>query len=225
MKEWKVYIKGVQNRGNEVIKALEERGGVDCKLDGEDSKYLYYINHNGSISLALIDSELGKIIIDNYNEIKLLDKWKKGDILVNDNNANEFYVFNTFVKNSKIFVYFRVTKSLITYKVSGISISDICTFIPSNTTCHKANYKELKTFYDILAARNLTWDAYNKELQCGNYTYFYPKNGHYYFRRDTLRCKDRTTGEWYNAVLYSDVDGQYVREVNDFNTKFKKVEI
>lgn len=42
-------------------------------------------------------------------------------------------------------------------------------------------------------------------------------------RRDTLRCKDRTTGEWYDAVLYSDINGQYVRELNDFNKKFEKI--
>lgn len=55
--------------------------------------------------------------------------------------------------------------------------------------------------------------------------YFYPKNGHYYIKKGIIRCKDKTTGEWYNAVLYSDANGQYVREVNDFNNKFKKVEI
>lgn len=53
--------------------------------------------------------------------------------------------------------------------------------------------------------------------------YFYPKNGHYYVRKDTIRCKDRITGEWYDAILYCDNNGQYVREVNDFNNKFKKV--
>lgn len=55
--------------------------------------------------------------------------------------------------------------------------------------------------------------------------YLYPKNGHYYIKRGNVKCKDRTTGEWYDAVLCSDDNGQYVIEVNYFNNKFNKVEI
>ena len=218
--EQKVYIKGVPNRGNEIIKELEKQGGINCQLDGEDSKYLYYITHEGSISLALIDSEFGRIIMDNYKEIKVSDRWKTGDILVNDKNPNEFYVFDKISEREKIFVNLKIIKSPIEDKILGITdIYNVISYIPY----HKANDKELKTFYSLLAARDLTWDAYNKELLHGDYTYFYPKNGHYYFRRNTIRCKDRSTGEWYDAVLYSDVNGQYVRELNDFNKKFEKI--
>ena len=219
-KEWKVYIKGVPNRGNEIIKELEKQGGINCQLDGEDSKYLYYITHEGSISLALIDSEFGRIIMDNYKEIKVSDRWKTGDILVN-NNSSKFYVFDKFTEQGNIFVYLEITKDSREDKTI-LNITEIYHLI-SCTSLHKANDKELKIFYDTLAEKNLSWDTYNKELVRGNYTYFYPKNGHYYTKINTIRCKDRTTGEWYDAVLYSDANGQYVRELNDFNTKFKKV--
>lgn len=225
-KEQKKYIRGSKDRPNDVRKILEHYTGKVSGIMNFTLNGIYFINHNGIIDYTPKGSELSQMITEYYHEVKLpsnLGCWKSGDILVNDKNPNEFYVFNMFTKNSEIFIYLRVTKSPTAYKASDISISDICTFIPSYTTCHKANDKELKMFYDILAAKNLTWDAYNKELHHGNHTYFYSKNGHYYFRRDTLRCKDRTTGEWYNAVLYSDANGQYVRELNDFNIKFRKI--
>ena len=218
--EWKVYIKGVPNRGNEVIKKLEKQGGINCQLDGEDSKYLYYITHKGSISLALIDSEFGRIIMDNYKEIKVSDRWKTGDILVSDKDSNKFYIFDRHANDGGIFVYFEIIKSSTDNVPLKLNyISHIGHYIP----CHKANDKELKTFYSLLSAYNIAWDAYNKHLLDDNYTYFYPKNGHYYTKINTIRCKDRTTGEWYDAVLYSDANGQYVRELNDFNIKFRKI--
>lgn len=150
------------------------------------------------------------------NEVKK-EHFEKGDILVNDNDPCVFYVFDEFSKKGNIIIYLKVIKSSLGDNIQ--SIAEIRQLMPY-TSCHKADDKELKTFYSILAARNLTWNAYNKELLRGNYTYFYPKNGHYYFKRGTLRCKDRTTGEWYDAVLYSDINGQYVREANDFYHKF-----
>lgn len=50
--------------------------------------------------------------------------------------------------------------------------------------------------------------------------YFYPKNKHYYDVIEEVRCKDRITGKWYDAVLYTDGKGTYVREKNDFYNKF-----
>lgn len=158
------------------------------------------------------------MITEYYHEVKLPDSskyWKTGDVLVSDDNPNEFYVFDKLTEKGNILIYLRVAKD--PFKIDNIY--QLVSYFP----CHKANDKELKTFYNTLIERELSWDAYNKKLLRGNYMYFYPKNGHYYFRRDTIRCKDRSTGEWYDAVLYSDVNGQYVRELNDFNTKFKKV--
>ncbi len=221
--EQKIYIRGSKDRPNDIRKILEQHGGKVSGLMNFTLNGIYFINHNGIIDYTPEGLELSQMITEYYQEIKLpsnLGCWKTGDILVNDKNPNEFYVFDKISEREKIFVNLKVIKNPIKNRILGVT--DIYNVI-SYTPCHKANDKELKTFYSLLAARDLTWDAYNKELLHGDYTYFYPKNGHYYFRRNTIRCKDRSTGEWYDAVLYSDVNGQYVRELNDFNTKFKKV--
>lgn len=229
--EQKIYIRGSKNRPNDVRTILEQHGGkVRKEINFTHEDCIYYIGYDGVVHYTSdIDyipeiSELYKMITEYYHEVKLPNPsecWERGDILVSNNNTNEFFVFDRYAKDGKsIFIYLDIIKNSIGVKVS--SIDDIYNFIPL-TICHKANDKELKTFYSILAARYLTWDAYSKKLLNGNNTYFYPKNGHYYSKRDIIRCKDRATGEWYDAVLYDDTNGQYVREVNDFNTKFKKV--
>lgn len=221
--EQKIYIRGSKDRPNDVRRILEQHGGkVEEGTNFTFENCIYYIGHNGVIHyISDIDyiptvSELYKMITKYYHEVKLPNSseyWERGDILVNNNDPNEFYVFDKFTEKGNIFVYLRVVKD--PFRIDNIY--QVVSYFP----CHKANDKELKAFYNTLIERELSWNAYNKKLLRGNYMYFYPKNGHYYFRRDTIRCKDRATGEWYNAVLYSDANGQYVREVNDFNAKFE----
>lgn len=68
-KEWKVYIKGVEGRGNEVIKALTDLGGTKDFLYGTNEDLLYFIKHDGKIDSVYLSSETAKIIMDNYKEI------------------------------------------------------------------------------------------------------------------------------------------------------------
>jgi len=56
-----------------------------------------------------------------------------------------------------------------------------------------------------------------------NDKYFYPKNGHTYIIEGEVRMKDISTGEWYDAVLYKDHNGRYVREKEDFYKKFQSL--
>lgn len=223
--EQKIYIRGSKDRPDDVKKVLEQHGGkVRKEINFTYEDCIYYIGYDGDVYyISDIDyiseiSQLYKIITKYYHEVKLPDSpkyWKTGDVLVSDDNPNEFYVFNKFTEKGNILVYLRVVKD-------PFRIDNIYQLV-SHFQCHKANDKELKTFYNTLTERELSWNAYNKKLLRGNYMYFYPKNGHYYFRKDTIRCKDRTTGEWYDAVLYSDANGQYVREVNDFNASLNYV--
>jgi len=61
--------------------------------------------------------------------------------------------------------------------------------------------------------------------------YIYPKNKHIYQLLWECKMKDPTTGEWKEAVIYSQVlnsEGQcgeekYVREKQDFLNKFQAV--
>lgn len=61
-------------------------------------------------------------------------------------------------------------------------------------------------------------ELWNKALR-----WLYPKNGHKYaiVNHGVTRMKDPTNGEWTDAIVYTDGKGFYVREVSDFNKKFK----
>lgn len=79
--EQKVFIRGVKGRGDEVLKMLEERGGKNPGGGGNKPTCIYFIWHNGMISSASIESEIAKIIMDNYTELHLPEKWKDGTVL------------------------------------------------------------------------------------------------------------------------------------------------
>ena len=77
MKEqWKVFIRGVEGRGSEVIKVLTDLGGTNEFLYGTNEDLLYFIKHDGIIDNVYLSSETAKIIMDSYREIKLDEKWK-----------------------------------------------------------------------------------------------------------------------------------------------------
>ena len=106
-KKFKVYIKGVQGRGNEVIKALTDLGAENRdSCDGKDPKMLYFLNHSHGIARALLDSEVGRIIMDNYREILLPEQWRDGDILVCNRYPNCYAVFKKYIDNNTFDAYF-----------------------------------------------------------------------------------------------------------------------
>lgn len=68
----KKYIKGNSQRGAEVIKALEELGGVNCdRRKGIRTDCFYYIKENGIIDLVQYFTALGKVMQECFEEIKL----------------------------------------------------------------------------------------------------------------------------------------------------------
>lgn len=60
-----------------------------------------------------------------------------------------------------------------------------------------------------------------KKLWEENLKWYYPKNKHHYAIVGGTKMKNPTTGEWVEALLYTDGKGFYVRESNDFTNKFK----
>lgn len=60
------------------------------------------------------------------------------------------------------------------------------------------------------------------QLWKDNLTWFYPKNQHTYAIIDEIRMKNPTTGEWSDAILYTDGKETYARNNLDFTNKFKK---
>ena len=98
-KEWKVYIKGVPYRGDEVVKVLVDIGGrnEDELFNAENDDYIYYINHKGDIDCVQSDSETAQIIMDNYTELYLPEQLNDGDILINKNANYKFCVFEDYM--------------------------------------------------------------------------------------------------------------------------------
>ena len=74
----KVFIRGNNERGSEVIKMLKALGGVNSLcLTGTDDDILYYINTYNNIDHALLESKLGILILECFEELHLPDSTKK----------------------------------------------------------------------------------------------------------------------------------------------------
>ena len=80
------YFIGNTTNGPQLIKALEEKGGINVhNYLGDTNDAIYYCNpDNDEISFANKNSLLGKIIKGNYKEIKL-PLFERGDrVLIRD---------------------------------------------------------------------------------------------------------------------------------------------
>lgn len=106
----RVYIKGDRNRGDEVIKLLENLGGRNChNCKGDAEKNIYYINPLGDIN-CVMECQYSEwlLVKEFYEEIKL-PRWKPkydenyyqingfgevvGDIWYNTQIDESFYKF------------------------------------------------------------------------------------------------------------------------------------
>lgn len=75
----KVYIRGVKNRGAEVIKLLEDLGGINSyHCSGNYNTFYYYIGPDGNINCEDIGgNEVYLFLKEFYTEISLEKKnWK-----------------------------------------------------------------------------------------------------------------------------------------------------
>ena len=86
----KVYIKGVKNRGAEVIKLLEDLGGINSyHCSGNYNTFYYYIGPDGNINCEDIigGNEVYLFLQEFYTEISLeREKWKP------ENNEDYWYI-------------------------------------------------------------------------------------------------------------------------------------
>lgn len=160
-KEWKVYIKSVPGRGNEVIKMLEDLGAKNSfDYEGNKLEALYYIWHDGSIHVELIDNEYSQIIMDNYQEIKLSEKWKDGDILIN-NDRTCYKVFSEYDTD--------IITAFFAYNISIYVNGTITDNKEGVWVCDRKNYrlatsKEKAQFYKLLHEQGKDWDAKKKQV-------------------------------------------------------------
>lgn len=166
----KVYIKGVRGRGEEVIKILTDLGGKESNsyLTGANKRGIYYIQHNLMISFAAMNTEMSKIIMDNYKEIKLPEQWKNGDILYSDTDK-EFAVFKDKWKldSDKFLAYFATCHG------------EYLTLQAIRRRGFRLTTKlEVEQFYEYLHSIGKDWDSENKQLVKWKWK---PKDGEGYY--------------------------------------------
>ena len=156
----KVYIKGDTYRGEEVIKALENLGGINAEhYYGNDYSGYYYINHKGEI--AYVSTKKGEVytfLQEFYKEIKLPDikKWKDGDLLVRDNAGKKEYIVYSDEKTkfddeilSYVYVYDKGYDTMV--------IGDTIDF-------KEASENDTNEFQEFLHTFGREWDFKNKML-------------------------------------------------------------
>ena len=104
----KIYIRGNKGRGDEVKDILTGLGAhVVTDISCNDDRFIYFINHDSEISVALVGSEVARIIMDNYKEIKLpLLPWNDRDVLVNNNCPDCYAAFKKYNDDGTFEAYF-----------------------------------------------------------------------------------------------------------------------
>lgn len=133
----KKYIKGNSQRGAEVIKALEELGGVNhYNHRGIRTDYFYYINAKGTIDLVLIASGFGRIVQECFEEIILPEQ------------------LNIVVKEPKQIYWFRATENdvknqALLDKLSELSGHSDISLMTSRKSCIYFNELDKIVCYDI----------------------------------------------------------------------------
>lgn len=139
-----------------MIKALTDLGAENRdSCDGKDPKMLYFLNHSHGITRALLDSEVGRIIMDNYREIRLPEQWKDGDLLAGG-GGNLFAVFSHKDKDFSFVAYMQASED-------GVQE------YPNGVICFRKDYRlatddEIVKFYRLLNKHGKEWDADKKKL-------------------------------------------------------------
>lgn len=163
----RVFIRGVEDRGNEVIETLVNLGGKNNLVGvlGNNSSCIYFINHDGYIKFTDVCSETGKIIVDYYQEIKLPKQWNDGDILIN-NNETYYRVFCKYYSDSDTLFY--------AYNMS-MNVNGVLTYTHDGSVWEEkilsfrgdyrlATPSEVECFQGLLHNLNKDWDVDKKRL-------------------------------------------------------------
>lgn len=198
--KFKVYTRGDNDRGNEVIKALEDLGAVNhWNHMGNSTNCIYYIQHDGYISRVHYNTEFGQIIMDNYREIKLPEKWKPGDILKYTNYRGCYAVFKDYVSDDE----FRFSMC---YDNSTLNFNGIASVNPYSL----ATPSQVEEFHSLLHVIGCDWDAEKKQLVSWKWN---PEIGEKYF----FLCSDLSVGTTLNDGLV--IDRDRIRCGNCFRTR------
>lgn len=147
----KVYIRGVEGHGGEVIKTLTDLGAENLwKRAGSDPEHIYYISPLGVLQEAEDGSEAALMVKEYCREIKLPEQWKDGDILY-DENDDVFAVVRDI--HGYISTHIAINNGEIE-KDFTFPKEDFCLATPS----------EVERFHDLLHRHGKEWDAEKKQL-------------------------------------------------------------
>ena len=199
----KVFIRGVEDRGDEVQQTLINLGGnVVRNYNYNVSDCLYYINHDEEIRCTEEKSEMGLILLDNYTELHLPEKWKDGDVLVNSEGL--FFVlkgdFQVGGKNTAIGAYCSVSEHQVC--LSG--------HLKQIDYPRLASPSEVEHFHELMHKHGKDWDAEKKQVVDWKWE---PDDGDIYYFLDDIGGVDYD--EW-NDV---EVDANRYNFGNCFRTE------
>lgn len=196
MKEdWKVFIRGVEGRGDEVIKTLTDLGAKNYgQLDGEDAQDVYFISHNGIIGSTRFDSEVVDLLREYCHEVTLPERWQDGDILVTKGGV--FVVFRGIIKTEPRLII----DAYCCVNDDQIFRNDILK--PAGVP-RLATPSEVEHFHELLHKHGKDWDAENKQL-VDYVARWKPDKGdtYYYVDPDCEVATDSWDGEYLDAVRY-----------------------
>lgn len=185
--EQRVYIRGIKGRGEEVINALEDLGGIVVRpMTGNDECGIYYINQYRDISRTDDDSELAQIIIEYYKEIKLPEQWKDGDVLVNI-RFNECFAVCKSVCNTEEDAYHCYMFLDCGCDGDGLDVKggDIL-----RSAYRLATPSEVENFHEFLHKHQKDWDTEKKQLVDWKWQ---PEIEEYYYYISSIGKISRTT--------------------------------
>ena len=189
----KVWIRGVEGRGDEVLNALKAAGGkmglkpgFSIGGSGEDPNYIYTMTHEGIICAIIANSDFGKIIMDCLREIKLPEPWKDGTVVFSP--LNRTFAVCTEKEDTQwgdVLTHFVLSESAIYY----------------NCCIRKRDYriadkKELKIFSERLHKLGYDFDFKTKEVVKWQWR---PKDGETYWIVNNRGFAESYT--WYDDVF------------------------
>ena len=193
----KVWIKGDKNRGKEVIESLETFGGINkVLLNGDMPCWIYFIAHNSSICCIDENLELAMFIKEYYQELTLPEEWKKGDIIISNDEQTFCVVAKTVTSESDVPIKLSVDSDGeytyyegMEYGVDYIERDDY----------RKATEDEIKIFHELMHHNNKDWDE--KEGKLVDWHWTPDVGGSYYFIDSECNVHRSTYTYDYPSVL------------------------
>ena len=208
--EQKVYIRGVENRGEEVLKTLKKLGGLNRhSLGGGNKKTYYYITPKGDIDY-FYENEFSpehQLVKEFYKEIELPErkKWKDGDLLVRSHEGIKEYIVYSDEKSE---IDGDIALSYV-YADDNVCYANVT--IVNSSDFKPASKDDTEEFQKLLHKYGKEWDFEHKKLIDWRWK---PENNEDYWYINDVGEICHTS---YNQIMIP--DNNHVRVGNCFQTK------